>query len=123
MDVVAHVVFLVKDLVVDSINGYLYWATMYSVEGARLNGEEYLVLQEQLQFSGKQVTDFFFSVADVWLDLLNIVSVHGCQDHCVMTRKITCLQYCYIKNRIRILVTEVPKLWPVILKSDHCNKM
>ncbi|OPJ73139.1 proto-oncogene tyrosine-protein kinase ROS [Patagioenas fasciata monilis] len=55
MDVVAHVVFLVKDLVVDSINGYLYWATMYSVESARLNGEEYLVLQEQLQFSGKQV--------------------------------------------------------------------
>ncbi|XP_074718456.1 proto-oncogene tyrosine-protein kinase ROS [Strix uralensis] len=55
MDVVAHVVFLVKDLVVDSVNGYLYWATMYSVESARLNGEEYLMLQEQLQFSGKQV--------------------------------------------------------------------
>ncbi|NXI93796.1 ROS1 kinase, partial [Psophia crepitans] len=55
MDVVAHVAFLVKDLVVDSINGYLYWATMYSVESARLNGEEYLTLQEQLQFSGKQV--------------------------------------------------------------------
>ncbi|NXL62621.1 ROS1 kinase, partial [Chordeiles acutipennis] len=55
MDIVAHVVFLVKDLVVDSINGYLYWATMYSVESARLNGEEYLMLHEQLQFSGKQV--------------------------------------------------------------------
>uniref|UniRef100_A0A8C3K4N0 Tyrosine-protein kinase receptor n=1 Tax=Calidris pygmaea TaxID=425635 RepID=A0A8C3K4N0_9CHAR len=55
MDVVAHVVFPVKDLVVDSVNGYLYWATMYSVESARLNGEEYLMLQEQLQFSGKQV--------------------------------------------------------------------
>lgn len=55
----AHVVFLVKDLVVDSVNGYLYWATTYSVESARLNGEEYLMLQEQLQFSGKQVTHFF----------------------------------------------------------------
>ncbi|NXR03151.1 ROS1 kinase, partial [Sagittarius serpentarius] len=55
VDVVAHVVFLVKDLVVDSVNGYLYWATVYSVESARLNGEEYLMLQEQLQFSGKQV--------------------------------------------------------------------
>lgn len=53
--------FPVKDLVVDSINGYLYWATMYSVESTRLNGEEYLMLQEQLQFSGKQVTDFYFS--------------------------------------------------------------
>ncbi|NXT80261.1 ROS1 kinase, partial [Zapornia atra] len=55
MDVVAPVVFLVKDLVVDSVNGYLYWATMYSVESARLNGEEYLMLQEQPHFSGKQV--------------------------------------------------------------------
>uniref|UniRef100_A0A674GT12 Tyrosine-protein kinase receptor n=1 Tax=Taeniopygia guttata TaxID=59729 RepID=A0A674GT12_TAEGU len=55
IDVVAHVVFPVKDLVVDSINGYLYWATMYSVESTRLNGEEYFMLQEQLQFSGKQV--------------------------------------------------------------------
>ncbi|KAF4796561.1 hypothetical protein TURU_082759 [Turdus rufiventris] len=54
-DVVAHVVFPVKDLVVDSVNGYLYWATMYSVESTRLNGEEYFMLQEQLQFSGKQV--------------------------------------------------------------------
>lgn len=60
MDIVAHVFFLVKDLVVDSINGYLYWATMYSVESARLNGEEYLMLHEQLQFSGKQVTGFVF---------------------------------------------------------------
>ncbi|NXP12967.1 ROS1 kinase, partial [Thinocorus orbignyianus] len=55
MDVVAHVLFPVKDLIVDSVNGYLYWATMYSVESARLNGEEYLMLQEQLLFSGKQV--------------------------------------------------------------------
>ncbi|XP_041873234.1 proto-oncogene tyrosine-protein kinase ROS [Corvus kubaryi] len=55
IDVVAHVVFPVKDLAVDSVNGYLYWATTYSVESTRLNGEEYLMLQEQLQFSGKQV--------------------------------------------------------------------
>ncbi|NWS95224.1 ROS1 kinase, partial [Mionectes macconnelli] len=55
MDVVAHVMLPVKDLVVDSVNGCLYWATVYSVESARLNGEEYLMLQEQLQFSGKQV--------------------------------------------------------------------
>ncbi|NXU11988.1 ROS1 kinase, partial [Pardalotus punctatus] len=55
IDVVAHVVFPVKDLAVDSVNGYLYWATMYSVESTRLNGEEYLMLQEQPQFSGKQV--------------------------------------------------------------------
>ncbi|NWU86118.1 ROS1 kinase, partial [Onychorhynchus coronatus] len=55
MDVVTHVLLPVKGLVVDSVNGYLYWATMYSVESTRLNGEEYLMLQEQLQFSGKQV--------------------------------------------------------------------
>ncbi|KAF2987188.1 hypothetical protein EK904_012124, partial [Melospiza melodia maxima] len=55
VDVVAHVVFPVRDLVVDSVNGYLYWATMYSVESTRLNGEEHLTIQEQLQFSDKQV--------------------------------------------------------------------
>ncbi|KAM9636359.1 LOW QUALITY PROTEIN: proto-oncogene tyrosine-protein kinase ROS [Morphnus guianensis] len=55
MDVVAYVVFLVKDLVVDSVNGYLYWATLYSVESTRLNGEKCVILQEQLQFAGKQV--------------------------------------------------------------------
>ncbi|NXX83464.1 ROS1 kinase, partial [Urocolius indicus] len=55
IDVVAHVMLPVKDLVVDSLNGYLYWATLYSVESTRLNGEEYFMLQEQLQFSGKQV--------------------------------------------------------------------
>ncbi|KFP73343.1 Proto-oncogene tyrosine-protein kinase ROS [Acanthisitta chloris] len=55
VDVVAHVVFPVKDLVVDSVNGYLYWVTVYTVEATRLNGEEYLMLQEQPQFSGKQV--------------------------------------------------------------------
>uniref|UniRef100_A0A8D2MBF9 Tyrosine-protein kinase receptor n=1 Tax=Zonotrichia albicollis TaxID=44394 RepID=A0A8D2MBF9_ZONAL len=54
IDVVAHVVFPVRDLVVDSVNGYLYWATMYSVESTRLNGEEHLMLQEQQQFSDKQ---------------------------------------------------------------------
>ncbi|NWU98975.1 ROS1 kinase, partial [Upupa epops] len=55
VDVVARVLLPVKDLVVDSVNGYLYWATMYSVESARLNGEQYLMLQEQPHFSGKQV--------------------------------------------------------------------
>ncbi|NXN92109.1 ROS1 kinase, partial [Rhinopomastus cyanomelas] len=55
VDVVARVLLPVKDLVVDSVNGYLYWATMYSVESARMNGEEHLMLQEQPHFSGKQV--------------------------------------------------------------------
>ncbi|KAM9240253.1 proto-oncogene tyrosine-protein kinase ROS [Leptosomus discolor] len=89
MDVVAHVVFLVKDLVVDSVNGYLYWATMYSVESTRLNGEEYLMLQEQLQFSGKQVVGLtldltygflYWLVQDsLWL---NLYRVSLCQEGC-----------------------------------------
>ncbi|KAK2511439.1 Ros1 [Columba guinea] len=89
MDVVAHVVFLVKDLVVDSINGYLYWATMYSVEGARLNGEEYLVLQEQLQFSGKQVVGLTLDLTYgflYWLVqdslCLNLYRVSLCKEGC-----------------------------------------
>ncbi|XP_075563747.1 proto-oncogene tyrosine-protein kinase ROS [Pelecanus crispus] len=90
MDVVAHVVFLVKDLVVDSVNGYLYWATMYSVESARLNGEEYLMLQEQLQFSGKQVVGLTLDLTYgflYWLVqdslCLNLYRVSLCKEGCV----------------------------------------
>ncbi|NXQ82134.1 ROS1 kinase, partial [Nyctibius grandis] len=89
MDVVAHVVFLVKDLVVDSVNGYLYWATVYSVESARLNGEEYLMLQEQLQFSGKQVVGLTLDLTYgflYWLVqdslCLNLYRVSLCKEGC-----------------------------------------
>ncbi|NXH73549.1 ROS1 kinase, partial [Hydrobates tethys] len=89
MDVVAHVVFLVKDLVVDSVNGYLYWATMHSVESARLNGEEYLMLQEQLQFSGKQVVGLTLDLTYgflYWLVQdslhLNLYRVSLCKEGC-----------------------------------------
>ncbi|XP_061222174.1 proto-oncogene tyrosine-protein kinase ROS isoform X2 [Neopsephotus bourkii] len=89
MDIVAHVVFLVKDLAVDSVNGYLYWATSYSVESARLNGEEYLVLQEQPQFSGKQVVgltldltyDFLYWLVQDSL-CLNLYRVSLCKEGC-----------------------------------------
>ncbi|NWS52624.1 ROS1 kinase, partial [Chunga burmeisteri] len=89
MDVVAHVVFLVKDLVVDSVNGYLYWATTNSVESARLNGEEYLMLQEQLQFSGKQVVGLTLDLTYgflYWLVqdslCLNLHRVSLCKEGC-----------------------------------------
>ncbi|NXW02201.1 ROS1 kinase, partial [Fregetta grallaria] len=89
MDFVAHVVFLVEDLVVDSVNGYLYWATMYSVESARLNGEEYLMLQEQLQFSGKQVVGLTLDLTYgflYWLVqdslCLNLYRVSLCKEGC-----------------------------------------
>ncbi|KFQ79243.1 Proto-oncogene tyrosine-protein kinase ROS, partial [Phaethon lepturus] len=87
--VVAHVVFLVKDLAVDSVNGYLYWATTYSVESARLNGEEYLTLQEQLQFSGKQVVGLTLDLTYgflYWLVqdglCLNLYRVSLCKEGC-----------------------------------------
>ncbi|NXM66645.1 ROS1 kinase, partial [Serilophus lunatus] len=89
VDVVAHVVFPVKDLVVDSVNGYLYWATMYSVEITRLNGEEYLMLQEQLQFSGKQVVGLTLDLTNgflYWLVqdslCLNLYRASLCKEGC-----------------------------------------
>ncbi|XP_040409330.1 proto-oncogene tyrosine-protein kinase ROS [Cygnus olor] len=89
MDVVVHVVYLVKDLVVDSVNGYLYWATMYSVESARLNGEEYLLLQEQLQFSGKQMVGLALDLSHgflYWLVqdslCLNLYRISLCKESC-----------------------------------------
>ncbi|XP_009904369.2 proto-oncogene tyrosine-protein kinase ROS [Dryobates pubescens] len=88
-DIVAHVVFLVKDLVVDSVNGYLYWATTYSVESARLNGEDYLLLQEQLQFSGRQVVALTLDLTYgflYWLVQdslhLNLYRVSLCKEGC-----------------------------------------
>ncbi|NXP70849.1 ROS1 kinase, partial [Ramphastos sulfuratus] len=89
VDIVAHVVFLVKDLAVDSVSGYLYWATMYSVESARLNGEEYLVLQEQPQFSGRQVVGLTLDLTYgflYWLVqdslCLNLYRVSLCNESC-----------------------------------------
>ncbi|KFQ24645.1 Proto-oncogene tyrosine-protein kinase ROS, partial [Merops nubicus] len=89
MDVVAHVAFLVKDLIVDSVNGYLYWATTYSVESTRLNGEEYFMLQEQLQFSGKQMVGLTLDVTYgflYWLVqdslYLNLYRVPLCKEGC-----------------------------------------
>ncbi|NXJ83328.1 ROS1 kinase, partial [Trogon melanurus] len=90
VDVVVHVMLLVKDLVVDSVNGYLYWATMYSVESARLNGEEYFILQEQLQFSGKHVVGLTLDLTYgflYWLVqdslCLNLYSASLCKEGCV----------------------------------------
>ncbi|XP_075410071.1 proto-oncogene tyrosine-protein kinase ROS isoform X2 [Tenrec ecaudatus] len=54
-DIVTHVKLLVNDMVVDSVGGYLYWTTLYSVESTRLNGESPLTLQAQTWFSGKKV--------------------------------------------------------------------
>ncbi|XP_071597197.1 proto-oncogene tyrosine-protein kinase ROS isoform X1 [Heliangelus exortis] len=89
MDIVAHVLFLVTDLVVDSVNGYLYWATMYSVESSRLNGDEYLLLQEQLQFSGKQVVGLTLDLTYGFLYwvlqdslYLNLYRVSLCKEGC-----------------------------------------
>ncbi|NWR74940.1 ROS1 kinase, partial [Centropus unirufus] len=89
MDVVVHAAFLVKDLVVDSLNGYLYWATIYSVESARLNGEEYLMLQEHLQFSGKQMIGLTLDLTCgflYWLVQdslhLNLYRVSLCKEGC-----------------------------------------
>ncbi|NXU48486.1 ROS1 kinase, partial [Turnix velox] len=89
VDVVAHVVFPVKDLVVDSVNGYLYWATMYSVESARLNGEEYLMLQKHLQFSDKQVVSLTLDLTNgflYWLVqdslCLNLYRMSLCREGC-----------------------------------------
>ncbi|NWR30243.1 ROS1 kinase, partial [Tachuris rubrigastra] len=89
MDVVAHVMLPVKDLAVDSVNGYLYWVTMYSVESTRLNGEEYLMLHEQLQFSGKQVVGLTLDLTQgflYWLVqdtlCLNLFRASLCKERC-----------------------------------------
>lgn len=63
-DIVTHVKLLVNDMVVDSVGGYLYWTTLYSVESTRLNGESSLILQAQPWFSGKKVTALTLDLSD-----------------------------------------------------------
>ncbi|KAM5284647.1 proto-oncogene tyrosine-protein kinase ROS isoform 2-T3 [Hipposideros larvatus] len=63
-DLVTHVKLLVNDMVVDSVGGYLYWTTLYSVESTRLNGESSLILQAQPWFSGKQVIALTLDFSD-----------------------------------------------------------
>ncbi|KAI4539430.1 hypothetical protein MG293_010822, partial [Ovis ammon polii] len=66
-DIVTHVKLLVNDMVVDSVGGYLYWTTLYSVESTRLNGESPLVLQAQPWFSGKKVIALTLDLSDGFL--------------------------------------------------------
>ncbi|EPQ03180.1 Proto-oncogene tyrosine-protein kinase ROS [Myotis brandtii] len=63
-DIVTHVKLLVNDMVVDSVGGYLYWTTLYSVESTRLNGESPLILQAQPWFSGKKVIALTLDLSD-----------------------------------------------------------
>ncbi|XP_047414156.1 proto-oncogene tyrosine-protein kinase ROS isoform X2 [Sciurus carolinensis] len=63
-DIVTHVKLLVNDMVVDSVGGYLYWTTLYSVESTRLNGENSLILQAQPWFSGKKVIALTLDLSD-----------------------------------------------------------
>ncbi|XP_054425844.1 proto-oncogene tyrosine-protein kinase ROS [Pteronotus mesoamericanus] len=63
-DMVTHVKLLVNDMAVDSIGGYLYWTTLYSVESTRLNGENSLVLQAQPWLSGKKVIALTLDLSD-----------------------------------------------------------
>ncbi|XP_051711345.2 proto-oncogene tyrosine-protein kinase ROS isoform X1 [Oryctolagus cuniculus] len=63
-DIVTHVKLLVNDMAVDSVGGYLYWTTLYSVESTRLNGESSLTLQAQPWFSGKKVIALTLDLSD-----------------------------------------------------------
>ncbi|XP_055455372.1 proto-oncogene tyrosine-protein kinase ROS isoform X3 [Psammomys obesus] len=63
-DIVTHVKLLVNDMAVDSVGGYLYWTTLYSVESTRLNGESSLVLQAQPWLSGKKVIALTLDLSD-----------------------------------------------------------
>ncbi|XP_073931842.1 proto-oncogene tyrosine-protein kinase ROS isoform X2 [Castor canadensis] len=63
-DIVTHVKLLVNDMVVDSVGGFLYWTTLYSVESTRLNGESPLILQAQPWFSGKKIIALTLDLSD-----------------------------------------------------------
>ncbi|MBN3303240.1 ROS1 kinase, partial [Amia calva] len=55
--------YLVRDLAIDSVNGFIYWTTAYTVEGSRLDGKDHLTFQ-QLPSSGKQATGFTIDITE-----------------------------------------------------------
>ncbi|KAM4694286.1 proto-oncogene tyrosine-protein kinase ROS [Discoglossus pictus] len=55
IETVTVVTYLVTDLVVDSVNAFIYWCTDYTVESSRLNGHGKLILQELRPLSSTKV--------------------------------------------------------------------
>ncbi|KFM82025.1 Proto-oncogene tyrosine-protein kinase ROS, partial [Stegodyphus mimosarum] len=46
---------MAKEIAIDSVNGYLYWATSHSVERAHLNGADHFIYMKNALFSGAHV--------------------------------------------------------------------
>ncbi|XDV42961.1 hypothetical protein PO909_011523 [Leuciscus waleckii] len=70
-------------LVIDSLNAAIYWTTETSVEGCRLDGEDYQILDKLSVFSGKEVAGITLNVIEgnlYWLvqdgSLLNLYRVN-----------------------------------------------
>ncbi|XP_075057024.1 proto-oncogene tyrosine-protein kinase ROS [Mixophyes fleayi] len=63
-DTVTLVRYLVTDLVVDSLNAFLYWTTAYTIESSRLNGQDHLIIQNLTLFSSTQVVALTLDLKD-----------------------------------------------------------
>ncbi|XP_035208124.1 proto-oncogene tyrosine-protein kinase ROS-like, partial [Stegodyphus dumicola] len=46
---------MAKEIAIDSVNGYLYWATSHSVERSHLNGADHFIYMKNALFSGAHV--------------------------------------------------------------------
>lgn len=44
---------MAREIAIDSVNAYLYYATSHSVERSRLNGQDHFVYMQNALFSGK----------------------------------------------------------------------
>ncbi|XP_039528142.1 proto-oncogene tyrosine-protein kinase ROS [Pimephales promelas] len=73
----------ILSLVIDSLNAAIYWTTETSVEGCRLDGEDYKLLDKLSVFSGKEVAGITLNVIEgnlYWLvqdgSLLNLYRVN-----------------------------------------------
>ncbi|XP_059376033.1 proto-oncogene tyrosine-protein kinase ROS isoform X2 [Carassius carassius] len=73
----------ILSLVVDSLNAAIYWSTKTSVEGCRLDGEHYQLLEKLSVFSGKEVAGITLNIIEgnlYWLvqdgSLINLYRVN-----------------------------------------------
>ncbi|XP_043118667.1 proto-oncogene tyrosine-protein kinase ROS isoform X2 [Puntigrus tetrazona] len=57
----------ILSLVIDSLNAAIYWTTETSVEGCRLDGDSYQVLEKLSVFSGKEVAGITLNMIEGYL--------------------------------------------------------
>ncbi|XP_031435771.1 proto-oncogene tyrosine-protein kinase ROS isoform X2 [Clupea harengus] len=133
----------ITGLLVDPLQAFVYWSTALSVEGARLNGEGCLVIQELNVLSGRQVAGITLDMAEgalFWLVqdglILHLYRTNLLKDglghpSITVTERwsvsvVCCSELVFYSNRLlwldgdqRLRLQEVDQAESVLMSPDH----